>query len=238
MRVAETWNFRYEAELRATERFIRLAETLRDSQAAPEVIRLAHNAVEDERRHAILCKEVASEYGYPFGNNQINVAAVPLAPEGLEATDALLFEIVAFCCVTETVNTAMLVDTLTFTKVERIRDAVRTILRDEVNHSRLGWAHLAHETSLGRGGFLPSVLIYMFSQIGIDEILQMDGSRESQALADHGELNDERRINLFVSTLYDVILPGLENAGVATVELRTWLKNTHGLDDKKTTSTP
>jgi len=224
MRVAETWNFRYEAELRATHRFTRLAQELRETQASPEVIRLAEEAIEDETRHAKLCKEVAEEYGFPYNAGPADVTAVPLAPPGFKKSDALLFEVVAFCCITETVNTAMLVETLNLTKVERIREAVRTILRDEVNHSKLGWAHLAHQTSLGHGGFFPSVLVYMFSQIGIDEIVQKDGSRESEALAEHGELNDERRVRLFASTLYDVVLPGLENSGIATQDLRAWLE--------------
>ena len=224
MRVAETWNFRYEAELRASKRFKRLAMELRDTGAAQEVIRLAENAVEDEKRHAILCREIAEEYGFPFDNRHTEVDAVPLAPSNLGKKDALLFEIVAFCCITETVNTAMLVDTLTFATVERIRDAVRTILRDEVNHSKLGWAHLSHETALGHGTFFPSVLVSMFSQLGIDEILMRDGTRDSPRLADHGELNDSRRIALFSSVLAEVVLPGLEASGIRTVELSKWLE--------------
>ena len=223
MRVAETWNFRYTAELMASERFKRLAVDLRDTGAAREVIRLAENAVEDEKRHAILCREIAEEYGFPFDDGPIEVEAVPLAPANLGKKDALLFEVVAFCCITETVNTAMLVDTLSFATEERIRGAVRTILRDEVNHSKLGWAHLTHETALGHGTFFPSVLIPMFSQLGIDEILVRDGARDSPQLAKHGELNDSRRIELFSSVLAEVVLPGLEAAGIRTIELRKWL---------------
>ena len=223
MRVAETWNFRYVGELRATHRFKRLAKQLRDTNAAPEVIRLAENAIEDEQRHAVLCREVATEYGFPYDTSEIDVEAVPLAPPNFNLKDSVLFEVVAFCCITETVNTAMLVDTLTFTTESRIKDAVRTILRDEVNHSKLGWAHLSHETSLGHGAFLRSVLIDMFSQLGIDEILQRDGSRDNARLAAHGELSDARRIELFSDVIYQVVLPGLEQSGIETEAIKHWL---------------
>ena len=223
MRVAETWNFRYIAELRAAKRFTRLAVELRETGAAPEVLRLAEAAIDDEKRHAALCRTVATEYGYPFDETEVTIEAVPLAPPELDRNDALLFEIVAFCCITETVNTAMLVDTLSFAKDTRIREAVRTILRDEVNHSKLGWAHLAHETARGRGSFLSSWLIPMFGQLGIQEILHRDGSRDSASLAYHGELNDSRRVALFGEAIYDIVLPGLENSGVQTRNLRNWL---------------
>jgi hypothetical protein len=225
MRIAETWNFRYDAERTATLRFERLARELRENDAAPQVIELAHQAIEDEKRHAILCKEIALEFGFPYRADDIEVEALPLAPPSFEPRDAVLYEVVAFCCITETVNTTMLVDTLNFAKDERIREAVRTILRDEVNHSRLGWAHLTHETSLGRGTFFSGDLIGMFSQLGIDEILERTGTRETNALAHYGEINDERRISLFSTALYDIVLPGLESVGLDTEALRAWLKH-------------
>ena len=225
MRIAETWNFRYDAERTAILRFERLTRALRKTEAAPQVIELAHQAVEDEKRHAILCKEIALEFGFPYGKTDTEVEALPLAPPNFTRRDAVLYEVVAFCCITETINTTMLVDTLEFAKDARIRDAVRTILRDEINHSRLGWAHLTHETALGRGGFFPDTLLGMFSQIGIEEILERTGTRETNALAYYGELNDERRISLFRGAVYELVLPGLESAGVDTQDLRTWLEH-------------
>lgn len=211
------------AELQATVRFRRLAVELRAVQAAPEVVSLAEEAVEDEQRHALICQRLAKSYGamdeLPFGE----IEAPPLGQPDMKQRDRLLYEIVAFCCVTETINSAMLVEILRCATDVKIRAAVRDILRDEVNHSRLGWAHLSWEHRQGRSAWLASSLVHIFERIGLHEIMQVTGTRESQRLSELGELNDQQRVDILQSTLRDVILPGFATFGVATQDLRTWL---------------
>ena len=41
---------------------------------------------------------------------------------------------------------------------EQIKTTLHELLKDEVGHAQLGWAHLAAERAAGRGGFLRDLL--------------------------------------------------------------------------------
>ncbi len=119
----------------------------------------------------------------------------------------------------------MLSDTLHFATEPVIRDAVRAILKDEVSHSRMGWAHLEAERQHGRGDFLSHAFVSMFEQAGVDEIFDPeDRLRDSPALAAHGELSLDRRTGIFRGAVGELILPGWEAAGLDISAARTWLQ--------------
>ena len=221
--IADTWHFRYVGELSAVKRFRRLAQELATHDAPQACIDLATRAIEDETRHAALCLELALDYGFGDPATAERVVAPRLAPGHLSGPQALTYEVVAFCCLTESINTAMLVETLTFAVDERIRSAVRTILRDEVNHSKLGWAYLAHESEGGRVAFLGDALETMLEQLDIATIMTPTGLREGPGFEFYGELDDARRFALFRHTIFDVVLKGLEHFGVDTRRARSCL---------------
>ena len=221
--IADTWHFRYVGELSAVKRFQWLAQELARYGAPTSVIELAERAVEDETRHAALCLELALDYGFADPASADRVVAPRLAPEHLSGRQALTFEVVAFCCVTESINAAMLVETLTFAADERIRSAVRAILRDEVNHSKLGWAYVAHESERGRLDFLVDELETMVEQLDVAAIMAPTGLREGACFEFYGELSDTRRFALFRHTIFDVALKGLEHFGVDTRRARSCL---------------
>jgi hypothetical protein len=222
--VAETWTFRAHAERSATLRFERLARELRQSGAPSVVIDLAETAVTDELRHAELCDAVAQAYSQEGSVHECDLAApAPLGPPGLGEQDRLLFEVVAFCCFTETLNTAMLVETLKGVRETKIRATVQEILKDEVQHSRLGWAHLAAMRAQGKGDFLSETLPYMFKTADVTAIFTEDLRREAPHLAFYGELCQAQRVGIFHAAMRDVVFPGLEAQGVRTDAGRAWL---------------
>lgn len=228
--IAETWSFRGHAERSATLRFERLARELRACEASAVAIELAELAIEDERRHALLCDSVAAAYSADEWTNDCAVQAPsPLGPPGLAHEDRLLFEVVAFCCFTETLNTAMLIETLKHAEEPEIRRALQEILRDEVQHSRLGWAHLADARAHGRGDFLGQSLPYMFETADVEAIFTNDSRRDDPRLAFYGELSRDQRIGIFCAAVRDVVFPGLEAQGVSTEEGRAWL-HTRGIE--------
>jgi len=223
--IAETWSFRGHAERSATLRFQRLARELRECGASPIVIELAEAAIEDERRHALLCDSVAGAYSEAGREPSCDVRTPsPLGPSGLEHADRLLFEVVAFCCFTETLNTAMLIETLKHTEEREIRQTLQEILRDEVQHSRLGWAHLADARARGRGAFLGQSLPFMFETSDVEAIFVEDSRRDDPRLAFYGELSRAQRVGIFCAAVRDVVFPGLEAQGVATEVGRAWLQ--------------
>ena len=221
--VARTWAYRGQSERRAEKRFARLARELEQTGASPVVIDLTRAAVDDEQRHAGLCDALAEEYGWAVSGSASVADPAPLGPPELGLSDRVLFEMVAFCAFTETLNAAMLTQILKRARVPRIRDAVHAIVKDEVAHSRAGWAHLHDRRAQGHGAFLSALLPQLFEQARVEDIFRADPSREGPRMADYGELDDASRTAIFRAVMRDVFFPGLESLGLDTRAGRDWL---------------
>jgi hypothetical protein len=223
--LAGVWAFRARAERDASVRFHRLASELDLLGAERRVVELARAAVHDEERHARSCAELAQHYG---SREAPSVgAAPPIGPRTLPAADRLLYEVVAFCCVTETLNTSLMHVAYLRARVPYAREAIREILKDEVWHSRMGWAHLHAARAQGRGAFLSAALPRMLAgavrvELFADSAAEAD---EAELLADHGELSPATRIEIFESAARDVLLPGLEELGIDTGPARSWIES-------------
>jgi HEAT repeat protein len=221
--VADAWTFRRQVELEAALRFARLAERLAQLGSPEPVVALARRAADDEQRHARLCEALARDYG----QTQLPEAptdAPEVAPPGLPPRERVLYEVVAACCITETESTAVLTTLLAPGSDERVGAVLRELLRDEVAHSRLGWAHLAREHAEGTVGFLGRYVPAMLEG-GLAPGLFEPGTPESEhpALPHHGVLTHSSKREVFIRALEDVVLPGLERFEVDTAPARRWL---------------
>jgi hypothetical protein len=139
--------------------------------------------------------------------------------------DRLLWELVSVCCVSETMNVALLTRCLEVAKDEEIRSTLHELLKDEVRHSRLGWAHLAAERAAGRGQFLGDVLPLVL-EASIEPGF-LDGTTSvpwTDALYDYGELPWVELVRLFREMLNLVVFPGFDALGVDTSKGRAWLE--------------
>jgi hypothetical protein len=185
------------------------------------VTALLRRAAADEDRHAALCAELASAYGSEAGGTPVDV---PIAPRSFGARDAVLYEIVAACCITETESVATLATLLTGTAEPRVRTVVHQIARDEVVHGQMGWAHLAREAAVRSVSFLSAWVPSMLEgsvEDGIFSAGQPDP--EPDDLLRHGVLPRSRKREIFVGTLEEVVFPGLEKLGIAAAPARAWL---------------
>jgi ferritin-like protein len=213
--VATTWAFRARSEQVATKRFRELTDNLIKTDALPEVVQLAREAIEEESRHEKMCREVATSFGWDFTQHQHEMIPLALAPKSLSLREQVLYDVVAFCCISESINAALLVEVIHFAKAPQIVEISRSILKDEIKHSRLGWAHLSAECSQGIGAFLPEYFVKMLETAGAEEVFDSRFmNREGEALAAYGELSYSRRTGILVAVLRDVILPGFEGLGL------------------------
>jgi hypothetical protein len=151
------------------------------------------------------------------------------APSGLAPRERLLCEVVATSCITETLSATLLRAMLARAADARVRATVLEILRDEVQHSRLGWAHLAAERSRGYGALLADYLPAMLAGTVTNELFEAgEPSREDDALAGRGALPRRERAELFAATMREVVFPGLERLGIDADQGRIWLSTRLG----------
>jgi hypothetical protein len=230
--VAEAWAFRWKVELEAEIRFGRLSRRLAALGAPKLLVELSQRASEDERRHAGLCREVAHEYGYA-ATEAVQENEVPeIAPRQLSERERVLYELVASCCITETESMSVLTTLLHAARGARMKGVLQEIARDEVSHSRLGWAFLASEHSSANVQFLGTLVPDMLEGTVTEGLFAVASPLfEDPELLQHGVLPHSTKRDIFIQTLQDVVFPGLEFHGIDTGPSRAWLAG-------KTTSLP
>jgi len=224
---AEAWGFRARVEEEAALRFDGLATTIAGFDAASPVPALMRRAAEDERRHAGLCAGLAEQLGTPvqLGDGKWG----PVAPPGLDLRSATLYEVVAACCITETESMSVLTTLLDEEHAPGIREVLHAIARDEVVHSRMGWAHLAREAEAGDVGFLSPLVPVMLAGTVDDGLFGPPPEDEDgPELLRLGVLPHLKKRESFVGTLEQVVFPGLERFGVDPRPARAWLETKIG----------
>jgi hypothetical protein len=221
--VAATWAFRTRAEIEATARFARIATELPDVGATEFVLRGVAEASADELRHRDLCARLAAQWGEPNVLNH-EPPRSRIGRSEMDPRDRLLWELVAVCCVSETMNVALMTRCLEVAKDGSIRATLHELLKDEVRHARLGWAHLAAERSAGRGQFLADVLPLLLEASIEPGFLEGEPPAAwTDALYDYGELPWAELLGIFRDTLNLVVFPGLDAFGIDTSKGRAWL---------------
>ena len=223
-RAIRVWSARRKAELEASLRFEHLAIRLSEQAASAMVTGMAAEAARDEMRHADRCAELAVH----FGGAPSATPAVPklrrVAPRELAPPEALLYEIVALCCVTETLSTALLGALVEAARDSFAKETMREILRDEVRHSRLGWAFLAEaQARPGRDVIGPHLAGMIEATLGSELFDSQPSDPTASLLAGLGELERRARERIARECFEHVIFPGLEQFGIEVSRGRQWL---------------
>ncbi|HYZ89288.1 MAG TPA: ferritin-like domain-containing protein [Myxococcales bacterium] len=219
--LGDVWALRCRVEHEAARRFDRLAAAIPEFDPDSPIPPLLRSAADDERRHATLCADLAARYGRAATDRGTDVR---VAPAGLLLRDAVLYEMVAACCVTETESVAT-VTTLLGTRLDpTVEKVLREIARDEVAHGRIGWAHLAREASQRSVAFLSPWIPTMLAGSIDGALLAATGPAENgDAVLAHGVFPPARKREVFVATLQQVVFPGLERFGIEVRPARGWI---------------
>ena len=170
-----------------------------------------------------MCALQAERFGEPNPKDYV----VPKQRIGASRSDTrerLLWEVVAVCCLSETMNTSLLSRCQELVKDAELRSTIHELLEDEVQHARIGWAHLAAERAAGRGDFLADALPLMLEASIEPGFLQQGESMPwIDELYDYGELPHAELVRIYRETLDQVVFRGLEAMGVDTSKGRAWL---------------
>lgn len=218
--VADAWALRARVEREATRRFTRLARAIRELDPGSPVPAMMERAAGEEIRHAALCAQLCETYGRPPADDG---ADETIAPAQLAPREAVLYEVVAACCITETESVATLTTLLAASACPPVRDVLHEIARDEVRHSRMGWAHLAREEPRGVAFLTAWIPVMLAGTVAPGLFDPAAAELEAEELLVHGVLPHTRKRALFVAALTEVVFPGLERFGVNAAPARSWL---------------
>lgn len=175
---AQVWRRRATTEREAARLFGDLAGDLNALGVGSTLVARARTAARDEMRHAVRCEALVARFdsgiSKPEPPRRLRLGPADLTPA--------LFASVALSCVTETLSTALLLEMRERAADELVRRTVHEILRDEVEHSRIGWTHLAIEARRGRSGWLAPYLPAMLTAAVRDDLgSSTDDSTENLA---------------------------------------------------------
>jgi len=229
-RVARLWRRRAENERKTSQTFAALARLLDEQSASSPVRELAREAVSDELRHAEICEQVAQRYA-AGGVTAVDDAgtesplAAPDAPHfhGCTREQSGLLFVVQQCCLNETLAAAYLRSCLERAHGPVARDAVRALLRDEVTHSRLGWAHLASDHLDGADRALVAEALPGLLQTIVRIWLADPEGLHATAPEGHGSLPPAVLESVVWEAVEVLVLPGLAHVGVDARGGAAWL---------------
>ena len=224
---AQTWAERAQAELGASQRFRALHLKLKSLDTHPQILRLVHQAEEDEDRHALLCAQMAIKLGHSTGFAQITeeVESKPYSWMSRPCDyERALLDVVLMCCITESMNASLLNTIYEHARQSEAGQLIHRILKDEVKHAQIGWAYLSQESQRRDCNFVAEYLIEMFDVAVKDEIFLPLIDEVDESLYELGVMPNSSRFQQFQDTLTHVVCPGFEQFGIDTQPINTWLR--------------
>lgn len=213
-RAARVWLHRERIEREAALLFVSLAGEL-DGLGHSELARRAATAATDEQRHAIRCRDLVTTLGGDCAVLETARVCV-LGPRELSRRDRVLYAAVAIGCVTESLSCALLLELREAATHARVQATIDEVLKDEIEHARIGWAVLAAEAAQRDVSWLAQFLPAIATAAVADDVEPMAGDQE---LAGVGVLPRTRVNELVTETWMSVIAPGLDRYGIVVPAL-------------------
>jgi hypothetical protein len=210
-------------ERRVADSFAVIRDALVRRGAAAELVDLAHRAIDDEHRHEELSRVVASRFA---GRDLPAPARLHLeVPEhkgaSKELRDTLL--VVGQCVFNETTASAYLEVSLEHAMGTLAKSALRELLSDELDHGRIGWAHLASLDERSRARVVPWLLPMAWLNLREWRRETPVDPDHSETLTLHGVPPSSTIHEALVDALRSLIVPGLEQLRMDTTAIQRWL---------------
>lgn len=221
--LSEVWLARAATERRVADSFALIHGALLKLRADSAITNLAERAIDDEFRHAEICRIIASRFaGKELEAPALLELAVPKHQGTQEQTRCVLW-VLGQCCMNETIASGFLEAGLRCATGPMARGALRELLSDEIDHARIGWMLLASLPQSARADiepWLPQMLRLNLKMWRDSPCAYSDDS----ALGAHGappELVVEQALK---SAIRELILPGFEHAGLSMAPIHAWLE--------------
>jgi hypothetical protein len=224
--VAASWSARAKQEHLAVGAFALLTYQVAHHGGASQVLEILARATSDEHRHAEICAQLASLYADDVPRAWTGVPKVPLHAK-LPGKERTLLHVVEMCCLNETFTGIGLTEMLERTTSPVARAAIESLLEDEIDHGRVGWAHASTACAAGWGRDviakgLPGILS---RSIGPVVRVADRGPRRDATLEAHGFVDGEDAARIYREGLRDVVFPGFESLGIDVSAARAHAKS-------------
>jgi hypothetical protein len=126
---------------------------------------------------------------------------------------------VEMCCLSETLTGVFFTEMHARATNPMARTVVESLLEDEIDHGRVGWAYLAARTQQSTLSGLASALPSMLDRTFGTAIRNLGRVTDDDAMEAFGYVRDEACGEIFRRALRDVVIPGFEMLGVDLVAL-------------------
>jgi hypothetical protein len=217
--LAALWLSRAASERRVADAFAVIAGDLAALGADTELTLLARRAVDDEHRHAELARIVASRCaGRELEAPAPLALVVPEHPGASERLTATL-HVLGHCAMNETFASAYLEASLGLARAPLARAAAQALLSDEIDHARIGWAHLASLTETERRELAPWLPSLLASNLAMWRAIPRPGP-EARSLARHGMVPGEAVERALFGAVRELIVPGFGRFGFELPKLQ------------------
>jgi len=222
--VGESWRLRGNQEHLAVGAFAILAYELAEVGCDAVVLSLITRAASDEVRHAEVCRKLAMPM-LPTGAVPERVRGVPSIPkhEARAARDRTLLHVVEMCALNETFTGVYLTEMFDRATNPTARAAIESLLEDEIDHGRVGWAYLSSCVREGWGAEVVRDALPQILERAVGPVVRVRAGdrctqRDDAALEAYGWLSPQAGAALYRRALHDVIFPGFD---ALLVDVRT-----------------
>ena len=203
--LAAYWWRRAEGEMTSYIGFQHVLDDLKAERSPAAIVQLAERAVEDEHRHALWCRDWAFRFGRQDSPEVKPRSTEPLTFRGAGQRENRVLRIL-LCCFTETVGCFILRHVRPVVTEPELRRLNQRHLADELQHSRVGWGHLAALGKADRAwlrAWTPKLLALL------PEACCEGPEQDREDLVPFGYFTPRLLRAAYEEALTEVILPGL-----------------------------
>ncbi|HCH61251.1 MAG: hypothetical protein CL927_12455 [Deltaproteobacteria bacterium] len=216
-----TWRGRMINEHISAQVWSALVGQLLRAAIPPELLAGVAEAVSDELRHAELCAAVVEALG---GTAVARLPPIEDVPDHSDvgALEGVLRNVISVGCMSETVAVAVIRTEQAELDGTALGEVLSSILADEVSHARLGWKLLGACAPLLDAGTKQRLSAYLVDALAHQiehevPMLPILGAVDPNAAA-AGVCDGGFARSVFLDTIEQVIVPGLERAGLSASE--------------------
>lgn len=213
-----TWRGRMVNEHVSAQVWASLVPQLMRAAAPPSALVGAASAIAEELRHAEMCAGVVLALGGVPVATLPEISAVP-THDDVGPLEGVLRNIVSVGCMSETIAVSVIRAEHAEIEGGPLGDVLGAILADEISHARFGWSLLGillprlDDDARQR---LTAYLVDAFAHQVAYEVPKLPLTPDlSEEVTQAGVCDGAFARSLFVQTIDDVIVPGLESVGLA-----------------------